>query len=763
MGKSNTPSESTPKHNLPTPRPSFILQTVDGSELQLNLADVANKDEPVCAPLVDLPPPPDGGWGWVICFASFMCNLILDGLAYSFGVLLPPLVKDFDSNRGTVSWVGSLLCGVYLMSGPIVGGLVNKFGCRFVCILGSVVACIGIGLSTLSPNVPVLMLTYGVIGGFGLGLIYLPAVVAVGYYFESKRALATGISVCGSGVGTFVFAPLATQLLSVYGWKGANLIFAGLCLNCAAFGALMRPLELKAKIIEPEKEETAIPEEDEFEEDDEGMQFSSDALLDSKREALDPLPEEKPAMLQNIPALPTITEQSVTAVPKKEDKPKITDIFPDQEVSSGTSNETSNNSVKRKSSGRIRTISNSEDGKPSRFQMTPIKKKLGPIPRNTSAPHFIDAKSIIPRNTSTPGLERQTSHPSHPKFGANITREDSHVIFGIEVGSNLQLSNTQLYLAPSSSSINRRGSRRSSKPLVRPFSRKDIFYGGSVSHLVDVNEMPPNNDQYRHSIISTPRRLSSIPRGSIVASHLSLPAIDRKASSVIPDELLDSEDSKPIWDTLKEMINFTLLSNPIFMLVGLSNIFGMIGFYVPFVYLPNMAVLKGIALEDANFLISIIGISNTIGRVLSGWFSDFSWVDSLLVTNIAILLSGITTFVLPFCTSYAAFTCMALAFGFFVATYISLTSIVLVDLLGLDNLTSAFGLLVLFRGVTSIMGPPLAGAVFDATQSYDISFYMAGGALILSSLVSFGAQMVQRTRQRAAENKSSPKKTNGAI
>ena len=132
----------------------------------------------------------------------------------------------------------------------------------------------------------------------------------------------------------------------------------------------MRPLELKAKVIEPEKEETAIPEEDEFEEDDEGMQFSSDALLDSKREALDPLLEEKPAMLQNIPALPTITEQSVTAVPKKEDKPKITDIFPDQEVSSGTSNETSNNSVKRKSSGRIRTISNSEDGKPSRFQVS---------------------------------------------------------------------------------------------------------------------------------------------------------------------------------------------------------------------------------------------------------------------------------------------------------------------------------------------------------------------------------------------------------
>ena len=61
---------------------------------------------------------------------------MLDGIAYTFGVLLEPLVNSFDSNRSTVSWVGSLLCGVYLMSGPIVGGLVNKFGCRAVCIAG---------------------------------------------------------------------------------------------------------------------------------------------------------------------------------------------------------------------------------------------------------------------------------------------------------------------------------------------------------------------------------------------------------------------------------------------------------------------------------------------------------------------------------------------------------------------------------------------------------------------------------------------------
>lgn len=68
--------------------------------------------------------------------------------------------------------------------------------------------------------------------GIGFGLIYLPAVVCVGYYFETKRSLATGIAVCGSGFGTVFFPSLAEILLQEYKWQGANLILAGLILNC---------------------------------------------------------------------------------------------------------------------------------------------------------------------------------------------------------------------------------------------------------------------------------------------------------------------------------------------------------------------------------------------------------------------------------------------------------------------------------------------------------------------------------------------------
>ena len=73
--------------------------------------------------------------------------------------------------------------------------------------------------------------------------MYLPAIVMVGFYFEKRRAFATGVAVCGSGIGTFVFAPLGERLLSIYGWRGAIWIVAGICLNGAVAGALFRALK----------------------------------------------------------------------------------------------------------------------------------------------------------------------------------------------------------------------------------------------------------------------------------------------------------------------------------------------------------------------------------------------------------------------------------------------------------------------------------------------------------------------------------------
>lgn len=68
----------------------------------------------------------------------------------------------------------------------------------------------------------------------------------------------TGIAVCGSGVGAFLFAPLCQLALSYYDWRGTLVLQAGLALNCAVFGALMRPLNVEAETYYDETEDDDV-------------------------------------------------------------------------------------------------------------------------------------------------------------------------------------------------------------------------------------------------------------------------------------------------------------------------------------------------------------------------------------------------------------------------------------------------------------------------------------------------------------------------
>lgn len=187
--------------------------------------------------------PPDGGWGWVVVFASFFVNLIADGITFSFGVIYVEFLNYFNEGKAKTAWIGSLFMAMPLLSGPIASFLTDRYGCRKVTIAGSILASLGFVMSSFSNSMEMLFFTFGILAGFGLSLCYVAAVVIVAYYFDKRRSFATGLSVCGSGIGTFIFAPLTQILLEHYGWRGTTLILAGLFLNLTVCGMLMRDLE----------------------------------------------------------------------------------------------------------------------------------------------------------------------------------------------------------------------------------------------------------------------------------------------------------------------------------------------------------------------------------------------------------------------------------------------------------------------------------------------------------------------------------------
>jgi len=139
------------------------------------------------------PRSPDGGWGWVIVAASFLTHAIIDGYADSVGILFDFLLDEFSQSKATTAWVVSLFVSMPSICGPIASILTSQFGCRRITIAGGIISAVGCILGAFSNSIGMLCLTFGVIAGFGLSLVYVPAILVVAFYFEKRRAFACGL------------------------------------------------------------------------------------------------------------------------------------------------------------------------------------------------------------------------------------------------------------------------------------------------------------------------------------------------------------------------------------------------------------------------------------------------------------------------------------------------------------------------------------------------------------------------------------------
>nr|CDS34258.1 monocarboxylate transporter [Hymenolepis microstoma] len=236
---------------------SNIFRSLSGvypSTTYLDIASTAGIQviRPDTHPEAFVPVPPDGGWGWVVVFAAFFTNLIIDGIYVSFGIMVTDLVDHFNSTVATVMLMGSLLLGVYQIVGPVAAGMVNRFGCRAVGMFGAVLATLSMFISAFMPNIECMIVSYGIFAGAAFGFLHLPSIVCVSFYFDSKRALAIGITSCGTPIGAMIFAPLTGILMNKFGWSNTLILFAGMLFQCAVFAALYRPLT-PALVLTPMK------------------------------------------------------------------------------------------------------------------------------------------------------------------------------------------------------------------------------------------------------------------------------------------------------------------------------------------------------------------------------------------------------------------------------------------------------------------------------------------------------------------------------
>ncbi|KAG5671992.1 hypothetical protein PVAND_002156 [Polypedilum vanderplanki] len=683
--------------------------------------------------------PPDGGFAWIVMIASFLNNLVVDGIVFSSGLFIEPIQFYFDRNlrcaseslefnnvtqqicnnmtmeeyknffdgneenpllvsKASVALVGSLLSGFYLIVGPFVSALTNRYGFRLVAIAGSLIASTAFALCFFASNVYQLHILYGVFGGIGFCFIYMPSVIIVGYYFEKWRPLATGIALCGSGVGTFVMGPISKILIDTFEWKVALLIQAGMILCCSVISLVYRPIE---------------------------PTIVSDAVIDEDADKNSPLTDglPSPAFTKPLPegrfaySVPNSSHNTWMGTAHNTSYPTAAEIF----KGSGISLE------RRPSLTSTLTQNNFHSTTKKLEQIKQAQKRSGHV---TPTEEFSHPPHVLTINSQHPGLGPvgEAEEVEENESETLLEKPDSKQVTITSTSSGRRHTVSGRRIGTDSHSNSRRGSRQD---ISRPMYRDDIFFSGSLAKLPQYRSQ--TSIGYHMSVTHVPTQQD----------------IEEEANNLGKCKICP----EAVRRTLGTMLDISLLKNYSFILLAFSGFFTMMGFFVPFIYIVDRAKKAQMNENAALFLLSAIGIFNTVARIVCGWLSSMENISALMLNNVFITLGGLATMFSGMFMQVAGQYLYTAIFGVACACFSALRSIIVVDLLGLEKLTNAFGILLLFQGIAAIFGSPLAGFLYEKTGSYDMPFFVAGALILFSAILCYPLNIVKNWQEARATNK----------
>ncbi|HEX9780668.1 MAG TPA: OFA family MFS transporter [bacterium] len=152
---------------------------------------------------------------WSVIAGAILVQIIL-GTVYAFSVFVKPLEAEFGWSRATTQWAFSFALAAFALVMIPAGRLQDRIGPRKVATVGGVLLGLSflLGALLVAADRPwALYLTYGIIGGAGIGFAYVCPIAAAVKWFPEKRGFITGLAVAGFGAGALFFAGPASILL----------------------------------------------------------------------------------------------------------------------------------------------------------------------------------------------------------------------------------------------------------------------------------------------------------------------------------------------------------------------------------------------------------------------------------------------------------------------------------------------------------------------------------------------------------------------
>ena len=149
-----------------------------------------------------------------------------------------------------------------------------------------------------------------------------------------------------------------------------------------------------------------------------------------------------------------------------------------------------------------------------------------------------------------------------------------------------------------------------------------------------------------------------------------------------------------------------------------------------------MMTLQDIPPAQASLAMSVLALSNGIGRLLCGLATQYADYV-LIIQGIFSTVAAVCLFLLPHCTSPLHFYVAVGIYGLTLAPIVVLNTTALVKIVGMDGLSTAYGINETIFGIGSMVGPTLIGMAHDYFGDYQIPFYLAGTCFGFGVIINF--------------------------
>jgi len=192
---------------------------------------------------------------WYQLILGIVAMMAISSPQYVWTLFTGPLNHAMGTTLAELQWTFSLLIILQTFFSPFQAYLVDRFGPRLLISVGAAMSGGSWVLSSFAANIWVLYLTYGIIGGFGTGIIYVGIIGLMVRWFPDRRGLATGLAAAGYGFGAiFTSFPIADMIQSS-GYQHTLVVWGliqGVVGIAAAQGLRTPPEAYRPKGFDPE-------------------------------------------------------------------------------------------------------------------------------------------------------------------------------------------------------------------------------------------------------------------------------------------------------------------------------------------------------------------------------------------------------------------------------------------------------------------------------------------------------------------------------